>query len=169
IHWSNYGMCLVIDSLIKYIENKRGIDIPEFYWNDIEITEKYREPDYDLGEGLNLIFKLGTSKLAYPKYIINDQKSKVKPNVLVIADSFYWGIFNMLVSKKIFNNSPFWYYNHEIYPQSKDKTRYVDQLNLKKEIEKQDIIILMQTEATLSRLSFGFIDSVYKIYKRDKK
>ncbi|MDP4268221.1 MAG: hypothetical protein Q8880_12400, partial [Bacteroidota bacterium] len=47
IHWSNYGMCLVIDSLIKYIENKRGIDIPEFYWNDIEITEKYREPDYD--------------------------------------------------------------------------------------------------------------------------
>jgi len=162
IHWSYYGMCLATDSIIHYIEKIRNIDIPNLYWNGIELANA-KESDYDIADGMNLIFKLKSFKMAYPHVQIESDSSKIKPSVLVISDSFYWGIFNLGISNA-FSNSHFWFYNQQIYPDSYQSPIETNQVNLRDEIAKHDIIILMATEATLPNLGWGFIENTYNLF-----
>lgn len=37
--------------------------------------------------------------MAYPKLIFEESVGKTQPTVLTIADSYYWGIFNLGVSQ----------------------------------------------------------------------
>ncbi|MFA6923222.1 MAG: hypothetical protein WC223_03120 [Bacteroidales bacterium] len=164
IHWSSYGVCLAIDSIIKYIEQKRNIKMINFYWNDIELPDTCRDADYDIADGMNLLFKLKTFKMAYPKYIFEENPNKTKPKVLVIADSYYWGMFGIGVSRRIFNDGEFWFYNRQINPERTPKPLDVSQINLKEEIEKQDAIIIMATEANISNFGWGFIENAYDVF-----
>lgn len=167
IHWSHYGMCLAADSIIRYLEKIRNIDIPNIYWNSIELAEA-KESDYDIADGMNLMFKLKSLKMAYPLVQIQSDSGKIKPSVLVISDSFYWGLFNLGIINA-FSNSHFWFYNHQIYPDSYQSLKLTSQVNLREEIAKHDIIILMATEATLPNLGWGFIENMYGLFKRVDK
>ncbi|MCD6113280.1 MAG: hypothetical protein J7J86_08455 [Bacteroidales bacterium] len=168
IHWSIYGMTLASDSLIKYIEKKRNIDMPDLSWDRIDVTNKLRGTDYDIGRGLNLLWQMPHKKMAYPHLVFEKNKNKKQPSVIAIADSYYWNIFSSGISKNIFKLGGFWYYNKKIYPDSFKKTKTTDMVNIKAEIEKQDVIILMATEATLKKFAFGFIDRLYSIYTSKK-
>jgi hypothetical protein len=163
IHWSHYGMCVVIDSLIKYIEQARHIDMPNFYWKEVEL-KKACKTDYDIAYGMNIIFKLKRSKMAYPVLKMESDTSKVKPSVLVIADSYYWGIFNYVISAA-FDKSHFWYYNKQIYPESFNKPLTTDQVNLRNEIASHDVIIILATDANLPAFGWGFIENCYNLFK----
>jgi hypothetical protein len=166
IHWSFYGMCLVTDSLIHYIEKIRKIDIPNLFWNGFEWADA-KEGDYDIADGMNLMFKLKSFKMAYPSVQIQSDSGKTKPSVLVVSDSFYWGLFNLGISNA-FSNSHFWFYNQQIYPDSYQSLKVTSQVNLREEIDKHDVIILMATEASLPNLGWGFIENMYNLFKRNK-
>jgi hypothetical protein len=164
IHWSYYGEYLVADSIINYIEELKGINLPHFLTDSIIYDGKIRHGDDDIEQSMNLIFNLSSLKMAYPQFEIVGDSNTHSPDVLTIADSFYWGIYDLGLSKEIFNNSEFWYYHKKIYPQSFKKELLVENVDLKSRIEKQDVIILMSTDATLEKFTFGFIDDVYNIY-----
>jgi len=164
IHWSSYGWCLAADSIIRCIENFKKIDMPDLIWKQIDFTAQPRDDDYDIAAGMNLLFNLPTFKMGYPKLIFETNPNKIRPNVLTIADSYYWQMFNAGIPKEIFNNGRFWFYNKQIYPDSYDKPITVSEINLKKEIEKQDVIMILGTEATLPDFGWGFIESAYKVY-----
>ena len=165
IHWSIYGMTYAVDSLISYIEANKNIDLPEYYIDSLQIESFARRPDYDIGKTLNLLFRLPEKeKLAYPKYHFNEDTDKEKPMVLTIADSYYWNIFNTRIPKHLFQNEAFWYFNKQVYPDSYFKPKHVSDINLQKEIEKQDIIFLMITERFLFKFGWNFIEDVYKLY-----
>ncbi|NOU17020.1 MAG: hypothetical protein HOO91_05625 [Bacteroidales bacterium] len=166
IHWSFYGMCIASDSIIKYIEFKRKIDMPNIYWNDIEI-DYTRKDDYDIGNGLNLLFKLKREKMGYPKVLIESDSGKIKPSVLVVSDSFYWGLYNLGIWKT-FSSNHFWFYNQQIYSPVLCETMEVSQVNLRNEIMNHDVIIILATEATLPNLGWGFIESAYNEIKTSK-
>lgn len=166
IHWSFYGMCLVTDSIIHYIEKIRNIDIPNLYWNGIDMANAYGS-DYDIADGMNLMFKLKSFKMAYPNVQIQSDIGKTKPSVLIISDSFYWGLFNLGISNA-FTNSHFWFYNQQIYPDSYQSLKVTSKVNLKEEIDKHDVIILMATEASLPNLGWGFIENMYNLFKKNK-
>lgn len=162
IHWSMYGMCLVADSLVHYIEHERKIDMNTIYWNKIE-SKQPEDEDYDIGDGMNLISKLKSFPMGYPQIQFEKDSLKAKPNILVVSDSYYWGIFNFGFSI-LFNESHFWYYNQEIYPDSYIKPVSTKQIDLKEEIQKHDVILLMSTQATLPNLGWGFIERSSKEY-----
>ena len=165
IHWSKYGMVLVADSLIKYIEDMRQIDMPDFYWLDIELAhDNPNTTDRDIEKGMNLLFRMPIKLMAYPKVIEFDEKNKTKPKVSVFADSYYWGLYNMGLSSKAFDNGQFWFYNKNVYtPNAKNKTKVSD-INYKEAISNQDVIILMATDATLHKFAFGAIDDLYNFF-----
>ena len=167
IHWSYYGMCVAADSIIRYIENIRHIDMPNIYWNDIDIYNP-KETDNDIGDGMNLLFKLRSGKMAYPHIQFQSDSGKTKPTVLVVSDSYYWGMFNFGISNA-FSNSHFWYYNQQIFPDSYQTPLVTSQINLKDEIARHDVIIIMATEATLPNLGWGFIENTYDLFKVIKK
>ncbi|MFA6128688.1 MAG: hypothetical protein WC699_15420 [Bacteroidales bacterium] len=166
MHWSVYGATLVADSLISYIERIRGIDIPSISWDRIRIKRAYQD-DYDLGAGLNLLFKLRREKMAYPVLKFEPESGKTKPSVLVIADSFYWNLFKLGFTKG-FSTSDFWYYNKDIYHTVMGPPVSTAQVDLWDQIMKHDVIILMATESNLPEFGWGFIEDTYHLLKRRK-
>jgi len=164
IHWSKYGEFLVADSIIKYIHSLNN----EFFQSHIILdkinySKNILDTDDDIEEGMNLLFNIKDLKMAYPNFRF-ETKSISQLKALTIADSYYWGLFNSGLSKHAFNNSQFWFYNEQIYPESYDASLNVDDIELQKTIESNNIIILLSTDANLHKFAFGFIDEVYDLY-----
>lgn len=164
VHWSWYGAALAGDSLIKYIEKLNKIDLPDFKIGKLSIGDaKYG--DYDIADGMNLLFKLKSFKMAYPTIEIADTTNKIKPNVLVISDSFYWTLYDMGITKCFDQRSNFWYYNKQVYPETSSSELLVNTLNFGNEIKKRDIIIVVSSETTIKDIGWGFIENAYSFFK----
>jgi len=163
IHWSFYGACLVTDSIIKYIEANRNINMPDIMWDQIEI-DTAKNGDNDIAEGMNLLFEFEPEMLAYPSVHFDPGEGKVKPSVLVISDSFFWIIYNTDV-KKVFSSLHFWFYNREIYPDHFISPKFTSDVNVVYEIINHDVIIIMAGDATLTDLGWGFIKTAYDLLK----
>jgi hypothetical protein len=82
-----------------------------------------------------------------------------------VADSYYWGMFNYGFSRDLFGKGQFWFYNNEIYPESFYEQTLVGNVDIKAEVEKNDFIVLMSTDANIYKFAFGFIDDMYDAYK----
>ncbi len=167
VHWSVYGMTLMADTIIKYIEHLRQIDMPDFHISDITLSDSLRDTDYDAAKPLNLLFKLPHGPMAYPVIRFEDQKGKTRPDVLVEGDSYYWNIFNARIPDHCFNNHSFWYFNALVYPDSYYDSTFVNDLDIKKEVEKRDVILIMTTERFLFKYDWGFTDALFTAYTPD--
>ena len=171
-HWSEFAMWYAADSLIKYIEYVRGIDMPEVIKDGIVISDSLRTSDNDIGVTLNLLFEPDYDPMPYPEYHFSiDYETHTQPCVLAIADSYYWNIYNTKIPEKLFSNLDFWYFYRTIYPDTwfarlldKDAEVIVDDIDLQDEVEKMDVVLLMMTERFLYKFDRGFIDDLYRIY-----
>jgi len=164
VHWSFYGTCLATDSLIRYIEYKRDIKMPHIYWNQVDVKNNYAFSDYDIADGMNLLFKFRNKKLAYPRVEFESAAGKVKPSVLVVADSHYWGMFNLGISN-VFSENTFWYYNRQVYSEKEHGFASPGQYNNKDVIKNHEVFIIMATQSTLNDMGWGFVDNLYNYFK----
>jgi hypothetical protein len=164
VHWSTYGMSLAADTLVKYIEQLHRIDMPDIYTGKIELSDSLRDTDYDAGKPLNLIHELPHGPMAYPSLRFEKNPDKIKPRVLVVGDSYYWNIYNTGLPDALFTNQNFWYFNAKVYPNSFYDSTYVRDLNIKKEIEKRDVILVMMTDRFLYKYDWGFIDQAFEAF-----
>ena len=168
-HWSYYGECVAADTIIKYIEALRKTDLPDFYWNDVEVSDTCRSRDDDVVKSMNLIYKPSTFKMAYPKISFEENLQKNQTKVLSIADSYYWGIVYMGILQKAFGNGGFWYYNNKVYPRVSQKNMEVWELDLKQSIEQYNVILLFAADGNLPTLGWGFIEDAYLLYTNPPK
>lgn len=165
IHWSKYGEILAADSMVHHIEKISGRDLPEIVIDGFEESTKNKNGDYDIGEGLNIIFQTPTYPMAYPQFHL-EQEDKNNTKVLFVADSYYWGIFNYGFSQTLFNGGEFWFYNHQVYPQTFEKELTVGELDIVQKVEENEVVVLMATDANLYNFAFGFIDRLYDEYTK---
>ncbi len=162
IHWSSYGNTIFLDTLTKYIKEMRHINMPSIIWDGVEESYECRESDCDLSDGINLLAPLPPIKLAYPKIHCSDN-FKMKPCVLAISDSHYWGVITTGMAHSVFDQPHFmYYYKENVLPGGASIP--INQVNIKAEIENHDVILIMATDATLSNFGWGFIQDAYKIY-----
>lgn len=159
-HWSMYGSYLAADSIIKYIETEQKINLPNLFLKNV-IIEQPKNEDKDIEYGINLLFKLKSYDLATPEITIEDTIGKIKPDVLVIGDSFYWNIYNLGISN-CFNKSSFWYYNKVVYPDSYKQQLMVSDLDFDDEIKKHEVIIILATESNIKSFGWGFMENAEK-------
>ncbi len=166
IHWSAYGEFLAADSIRNYVANITNREMPKFILEKVVWSTKNIQNDYDIGAGLNLIFDLPTYPMGYPQFKISNSelKSGKTPKVLVIGDSFYWGMYNFGMSDKVLGNGQFWFYNQQVYPDSFVNPITVNDVDFQSKMDENDAIILMCTDANLPRFAFGFIDRIYNFY-----
>ena len=167
IHWSYYGMCLAGDSMVRYIEKIKDIRIPRIYWEKVKTSQPQKD-DNDISKAMNLMFAPRTFNMGYPEILFEDDSEKTKPALLVIADSFYWGIYNMGWGN-LFSNNHFWFYNKDIYPENFETPFSTENINLVEEISKFDIFIILSTDANLPNLGWGFIENAYQVFFNDNK
>lgn len=164
IHWSKYGEFLAADSLIALVGKMRKVPMTKLVLEKLEVKEVNEQGDYDIGAGMNLLFPMKTYPMAYPVYHLEKPKNAVQPKVLFVADSYYWGMFNAGFSRDIFGDGQFWFYNQTIYPDSYEKPKTVADIDIQQEVEKQDVVVLMCTDANLFKFAFGFIDQLHAKY-----
>lgn len=166
-HWSHYSMILAGKHLINYIENLRGIDMPDFYISGIEHSDTARYVDNDQGNAMNLLFESNLDDWVYPQ-ITFDVKNKTKPNVLAIADCYYQQFHKSLIADNCFKNKgKLWFYNRQ--EQSKE-TGYRDivEVNKYETIIEQDVIIYMFTNQNLKDFGHGFFDEIEQLVDKSK-
>ena len=113
---------------------------------------------------LNLIFPLPSDTYAYPVWYVDTLSDRYRPDVLTVADSYYWNIFNTRIPEYLFSDDDFWYFNAKVYPATYKKETWVKDLDLRKEVEKRNVIFLMVTERFLYKFDWSFVDMVYKLY-----
>lgn len=161
IHWSQYGMYLAADSLLNFMKEKTGINMKNLYCDGIELSSELRSTDYDLGDLSNVLFEMCHDSMPYPILRVEDNPAKSKPNVLVIGDSYYWNIYYTEIPGKIFNGANFWYYNHLVYTDSVPGKQKLDVASCMATVEKQQVIVILQTVSNLNKVGFGFFENMY--------
>ena len=162
IHWSKYGLTLATDSLVRYIAHISGLQLPKLVVDRYVISPKQQYSDFDLGVLLNLPDKyLPGYPMCYPEVHWTADTASPKPMLTVIADSYYWEVFNLDLQRLCFQGN-FWYYNTIVYPESFTKETRTSELNMKKEIEKTDVILIMSTAPGLKFFSWGAVENLLK-------
>jgi hypothetical protein len=171
IHWSKYGEVIAADSLIRFIAQLRNQAMPKLVKDGIEVSTTMRDTDDDIEKALNLLSGISDLEMAYYKTHFERDEKVNYPRVSVIADSYYWGMHNMGVTEKAFSGGEFWYYFNEVYytENNKPKTNVIEMTNLHKDLEKNDVIIYLSTEANLSKFGFSLVKLVYDEYYEKKK
>lgn len=163
IHWSKYGEYVVGDSLIRFLSNVTGKALPYFKLNSVYKTNYLKAGDDDIYKGLNILGRLDDFEMSYPKFsIVADNRTPVK--TLTIADSYYWGLFDSQMSHKIFNDGEFWFYFENRYPNFfvDPAAAKVKDANLKTEILKNEVVLIICTDANLPKFGFGFIERFFE-------
>jgi len=158
-HWSDYGATLVSDSMLNQIEGLLGKQMGHFKWQNIELSDKPRNADNDLEKLLNIFTKISEIQLAYPELERDTIHRSFKPSAIVIADSFFWQLFDGPF-KWSFNEIKYWYYFNSIYPDSFEKGITTHEIDIMEHIKSTDLVILLVSTANLKEFGFGFVETV---------
>ena len=163
IHWSSYGAATAADSTLKFIENAKGVDLPDMVFSKIELSTKARGADADLNATLNLIWPVKNDTMAYPK-ITYKNKEKRKLKLLTIGDSFYYGVMESNVQTEAFEEYSFWYYNSTIWSNGPNAWKNTKDVSIVDEINKYDVVQLISTETNLKEFGWGFIEKAWTAF-----
>lgn len=165
-HWSFYGECLAVDTIIGYIERLHHCDLPDMVWNQIDVVDTARSRDADVLKSMNLYRNPSQNmKLAYPEVLFEQDTAKNKTRVLTISDSYWYGPVYMGVGQNCFAGGQFWYYYNKIIPNPNPQERVeVWQLDLKQSIESNQVIMLLYSDGNLPGYGNTFIEDAYEMY-----
>lgn len=159
-HWSQYGCMLALDSLLKFIEDKRNIDLPDMVWDGIETDDTIRNPDDDIGKAMNLLFPIQGLTMGYPRVHFADTTGKARVRLMTISDSFFWQMYNLGIEPDPFAEVSFYYYNRELHRQHHVNSN-VQAQNSVSDVTDHDVVVLMVTEGNLSEFGWGFIRDAF--------
>jgi hypothetical protein len=162
IHWSTYGAVLAGDSLAKYIKSKLNRPVPQMKIDRLEISKEARDLDADIEETMNLIFPIPHPDYAYPQFHFTETGTQ-KPMALFVGDSFYWEWYNLGIIRNLFGNEDFWFYNSDVFPRTALQPLTVSGIDVKRAIERQNVIVLMQVNGAYGNPGYGFIDKAAEV------
>lgn len=163
VHWSEYGAAIAADSLIIQLEGLSGRKLPSMIFSDIRKQNSSQGTDNDIEWGMNLINSLPSQTLSYPTIEWDYAGSDTTTNMLVVGDSFYWNWYYLGLGEKCFNKTSFWYYNNEVYPESKQSSVKVKTIDQRSVIYNSDVVLLIASESNLVNMPWGFVDDAIDI------
>ena len=120
--------------------------------------------DDDLYRMMNLMFPMSHNTIDNPHFGFTEG---YKPKVLAIADSYWWTVWawNVALPENLFSDGGFWFYNKTIYPE-RSPIQNVESVDYKQEIENQEFVLLVCTEATNHLWPYGFIERYLSGYDK---
>ncbi len=169
-HWSYYGECIAVDTIIKHIEHLHHCDMPNISYSQIDVVDTARSRDADVLKSMNLYCNPDQNmKLAYPQVGFENDSLKNATRVLTISDSYWYGPVYLGVPANCFAGGQFWYYYNKVIPSpvAGEKVE-VWQLDLKQSIESNQVIMLLYSDGNLSGFGNNFINDAYEMYTSPK-
>lgn len=163
VHWGQYACYLAVDSITKYLDSKYNIDLPKIKIKSIKESTTMYDSDDDIEKTVNRLTNIPDFPMPRLDFEF-DTVDKDKLRVLSMGDSYFFGLDNLGLMNNIFYDSEFWYYFREVRS-LKVKDLYVYELqDLKKEIEKNKLILIVFTEGNLHTTPKIFCDELYYLY-----
>lgn len=163
-HWSYYGSVLAADTTLRYIESLAKVDLPDIKVVRNEVPDVPRHPDYDIGLAMNLMYPIPQPKTANPILQFRRGSGKTRPNALVVGDSFYFNWLNNHIPAETFSSCDFWYYNKNIIRSDGSRSGVASSLDLRSEVMKRDIILIMVTGRFMHAFAWGFDEQLYDLF-----
>ena len=162
-HWTVYAASLAMDSLVHYMESKTQQEQAHFHIESFDNNGLMNQDD-DLYRMMNLMFPLPHNTIDNPHFGFTEG---YKPKVLAIADSYWWTVWawNVALPENLFSDGGFWFYNKTIYPE-RSPIQNVESVDYKQEIENQEFVLLVCTEATNHLWPYGFIERYLSGYDK---
>lgn len=170
IHWTCYGAFIAGDSLVRYIERLRRIQMLHPLCSGMIHTQKAQDPDADIGNVENLIFPVAKETYTYPVFTYPEDSTKKKPRVIFIGDSFVINMIKNWTLQGVTTDWQFWFYFKYVMnrdnPKSDPGNPKIENFNWKAELDKTDCVVMMYTSPGLFRLYYGdnFISQAYNYY-----
>lgn len=160
-HWTVYAASLAMDSLVNFMESKTHKTHIHPVIRCFDTTRLMTQDD-ELYRMMNLLIPIKHNTIYQPKF---NYTQGYMPKVLAISDSYWWAVYawNVALHDHLFADGGFWFYNRTIYPE-RPNIPDVASLDYKKEIESQEFILLVCTEATNSLWPYGFIERYLSAY-----
>ena len=154
-HWTVYTASLAMDSLVRYMEDKTQQEQAHFHIDGFDTTYLMNQDD-DLYRMMNLMFPMKHNTIDQPQFGFSEG---YKPKVLAISDSYWWTVYawNVALPQNLFSDGGFWFYNKTIYPE-RSPIQNVEAVDYRQEIENQEFVLLVCTEATNHLWPYGFIE-----------
>jgi hypothetical protein len=152
-------MPFVADTLLRSMEGLLNRPLPHIQLIDSNITRKYSRHDKELESTCNLLFPLRHPKMPWPKYTLSQiPRNYQKPNLLVIADS-YFTLLEDSPFTEAFGNVDYWKYNETSYskiPERHNQLAYIDRYAA---ITDADVVMVMFTTMFAYDYMFGFMQT----------
>ena len=154
-HWTVYAASLAMDSLVHYMESKTQQTQAHAIITGFDTTYLMNQDD-DLYRMMNLLFPMKHNTIDQPQFGFTEG---YKPRVLAISDSYWWTVWawNVALPENLFSDGGFWFYNKTVYPE-RTPIQNVESVDYKQEIENQEFVLLVCTEATNHLWPYGFIE-----------
>ncbi len=165
VHWSSYCVTLACDTLVRYIESLRQIDMPEIIMAGVPVSDSLRYSDNDAARLMNLICDPANGPMPYPRLTFNTE-GKTRPRAVIVADSYWWGVITSGISCQVFSRPRYWFYGRDVY-EEEEKICPVSSISVRHELQQQDIVILLLTEATWQIFPFGLTDAYLRDFVPD--
>ena len=160
-HWTVYAASQAVDSLVRYMEGKTQQTQAHFHITGFD-TNYLMDQDDDLYRMMNLLFPMKHNTIDQPQFSYTEG---YKPKVLTISDSYWWTVWawNVALPQNLFSEGGFWFYNKTIYPE-RSPIQNVEAVDYTQEIENQEFVLLVCTEATNHLWPYGFTERYLSAY-----
>lgn len=160
-HWTAYAASLAMDSLVHYMESKTQQTQAHALITGFDTTYLMNQDD-DLYRMMNLMLPMKHNTIDQPRFSFTEG---YKPKVLAISDSYWWTVWakNVALPQNLFSNGGFWFYNKTIYPE-RSPIQNVESIDYRQEIENQEFVLLVCTEATNHLWPYGFFERYLSAY-----
>lgn len=153
-HWTYIASAHAFDTIVRYIEHKGDMNMRNY-----TVGEKYEDetvyPDNDLESLLNLWRPIKPNQNYYAVTQLDDDTTAIRPNFLIIGDSYFWNLTQSVPLGLIFNSYQYWYYNSAVY--YSPKIEHTNQADILYELLNTQIIDLSYSPEQLYVFSNGFL------------
>lgn len=156
-HWTVYAAHRGADAIARAIETLRGTRLPTMRIAGLDWSTRPRASDADALAGMNVLFPWPSPPLAYPRVSYDDAGCE-RPRLLVVADSHWWLPHGEGPADGLFGRSWFWFYYDELHARGAARPARHDELDLRRTLALQDVVVLLAADDNLPRLGWGFVE-----------
>lgn len=166
-HWAESTIPFVADSILKKLADVTGYKLPSLRYIDDNLTTDYSIQDGELESSMNLLFPLNKPALPRPVFELVDTLGADKPNLLVVADSYFTQLRTSPFIEA-FNSWEFWVYNRDV--QSSNPCHHWQQLDrlfdADEVLENANIVMAIFTAPMYYNYMFGFTQTAQNLYQK---
>ncbi len=165
-HWSEATIPYVADSVLKKLAEITGYKLPSVHYIDDNLSTDYSVQDGELEASMNLLFPLNKPAIPRPVFELTDTVGTDKPNLLVVADSYFTQLRNSTFIEA-FDAWEFWVYNRDVQSSNpQHQWKQLDQLlDAEKVLDNADIVMAVFTAPMYYTYMFGFPQTAQNLFK----